>query len=351
MEKTLKELAEIVGGELAGDGSLLVRGVAGIKEAGAGDLTFLANPKYLKELKRTKAAAVLVSPDVPVEGLAAIKIKNPYLAFAKVVGLFAPKRNIPSGVMEGSYVSTGARVGAGVTVYPNAYLEPGAVIGDGSVVYPGVYVGEGSIIGKSCTLYPNVVIREGVRIGDRVTVHAGTVVGADGFGYATEGGKHHKIPQIGGVVIEDDVELGANVTVDRGALGDTIIRRGAKIDNLVMIAHNVVVGEGSIIVAQAGVSGSTELGHHVVLAGQVGLVGHIKIGDGVQVGAQSGVMSDLEAGNAYSGSPAMPHKEWLKMNAVMHKLPEIRKLVGELSRRLEALEKEKGAKPGDTEDA
>ncbi|MBI5694814.1 MAG: UDP-3-O-(3-hydroxymyristoyl)glucosamine N-acyltransferase [Nitrospirae bacterium] len=342
MEKTLKELAGIVGGELDGDGTLVVKGVAALKDAGPGDITFLANPKYLRELGSTRASAVIAAPGVDVGPLAAVRAKNPYFAFAKAVALFAPVKAHPSGVMDGARVSPDARLGEGVTVYPNAFVEAGTVIGDGTVLYPGVYVGDGSSIGRGCTVYPNVVIREGVSIGDRVIIHGGTVIGADGFGYATEGGRHNKIPQIGGVVIEDDVELGANVTVDRGALGNTVIKRGSKIDNLVMIAHNVVVGEDSIIVAQVGVSGSTELGRNVVLAGQVGLVGHIKVGDGVMVGAKSGVSSDLAAGQAYSGIPAIPHKDWLKVQAVLPRLPELRKLVKDLEKRLEILEKDKG---------
>lgn len=338
MERSLKEIAELVGGELSGDGSLMVRGVAGIKEAGPGEVTFLANPKYLRELKSTKATAVLASPGVVSEGPAVIHVKNPYYAFSKVVAFFAPAKRPPQGVMQGALVSRDAVVGSRVTIYPNSFIEAGAKIGDDVTIYPGVYVGEGSVVGDGCLIYPNVVIREGVKIGARVIIHGGTVIGADGFGYATDEGIHHKIPQIGGVVIEDDVELGANVTVDRGALGDTIIKRGAKIDNLVMIAHNVLVGEDSIIVAQAGVSGSTELGHHVVLAGQVGLVGHIKIGDGVMVGAKSGVSSDLAAGQPYSGIPAIPHRDWLRVQAVLPKLPELRKQLMELAKKVEALE-------------
>ena len=341
MEKTLKELAEYLGGSLDGDGSAVIRGVAALKDAQPGELSFISNPKYLKELKNTRATAIVATADVVVEGMAVIRVNNPYLSFARAVALFAPAKRPPQGIMEGARVSPDARVGKDVTVYPGAFVESGAEIGDSVTLYPGVYVGEGSVIGEGSLIYPNVVIREGVRIGKRVIIHGGTVIGADGFGYATEGGVHHKIPQIGGVLIEDDVEIGANATVDRGALGDTVIRRGSKIDNLVMIAHNVVVGEGSIIVAQAGVSGSTELGKYVVLAGQVGVVGHLKVGDGVQVGAKSGVSRDLDAGQAYSGIPAIPHKNWLRVQAVLPKLPELRRMVGELTKRLDKLEKEK----------
>lgn len=347
MDKTLKELAELAGGTLDGDGSITINGVAGIKDAVPGQITFLANPKYLKDLKTTMASAVVVSHDTPVEGKAAIRAKNPYLAFSKIVSGFAPNVNRPNGIMQGAYVNPGAKTGHDVTIYPGVYVADGAEISERATLFPGVYVGEGSSIGKGSILYPNVVVREGVRVGARVIIHAGAVIGADGFGYATDGGKHHKIPQIGGVIIEDDVEVGANTTIDRGALGNTIIRRGTKIDNLVMVAHNVVVGEDSIICGQAGISGSTELGHHVVLAGQVGTVGHIKIGDGVMVGAKSGVSNDLDSGKPYSGIPAMPHKEWLRLQATLHRLPDLKKQLGNLVKRVDELDKNKENPGGD----
>ncbi len=335
MEKTLKELAELVGGETEGDAQIRIKGVAGIKEAGAGEITFIANMKYIGELASTHASAVIAAPGVDVGPRPCLRAKNPYFTFAKVLTFFAPKKKFPKCVMGGAHVSPEARIGQDATIYPGASVEPGAKIGDRSVLYPGVYVGEGSSLGADCIVYPNVVIREGVKIGDRVIIHGGTVIGGDGFGYATDGGKHFKIPQIGGVLIEDDVEIGSNAAIDRGALGDTIVRRGTKIDNLVQIAHNVVIGEDSIIIAQVGISGSTELGHHVVLAGQAGLVGHIKIGDGVQVGAQSGIMNDLETGKVYTGSPAFPHMEFMRVQAALRKLPELRKRVMELEKKLE----------------
>ncbi len=335
MEKTLKELAESVGGEAEGDVQVRIKGVSGIKEAGVGEITFIANMKYIGELASTRASAVIAAPGIDVGGRPCLRAKNPYFAFAKVLTLFTPKKKFPTGVMDGAHVSPEAHIGRDAAIYADVFLEAGVKIGDRSVLYPGVYVGDGSSLGADCIIYPGVVIREGVKIGDRVIIHGGAVIGGDGFGYATDGGKHFKIPQIGGVVIEDDVEIGSNAAIDRGALEDTVIRRGTKIDNLVQIAHNVVVGEDSIIVAQAGISGSTELGRYVVLAGQVGLVGHIKIGDGVQVGAQSGVMNNIDAGETYLGSPAMPHKEFLKIQAALRKLPELRKRVIYLEKKLE----------------
>lgn len=338
MSMTIEEIAAMLGCAFEGDGSLVISGVSTIKDAKDGQLTFLANPKYARDLASTSATAVVAGEGVDVGNLPVIRAKNPYFAFSRVVTMFAPKPDIPSGVMEGANVDASATVGEGAAVCRGATLDKGASVGARCVIYPGVYVGQGSSVGDDCILYPNVVIREGVRVGNRVILQPGVVIGADGFGYATEASKHHKIPQIGGVVIEDDVEVGANSTIDRGALGDTVIKRGTKIDNLVMIAHNVVVGEDSIIVAQVGVSGSTVLGHHVVLAGQVGVVGHIKIGDGVQVGAKSGVARDLEAGNVYSGSPAIPHMNWLKVQAVLPKLPELKKKLSELEARVDKLD-------------
>jgi UDP-3-O-[3-hydroxymyristoyl] glucosamine N-acyltransferase len=339
MKLTLKKLAEIAGGELDGDGQIEITGVAGLKEAGNGQITFLANPKYAKDLAATKASAVIAAPGVDTHGKPCIRAKNPYYAFSKVLTVFAPQRKAPQGIMPGSTVSPTAKLGNGITVYPNAFVDDNAVIEDGVLLFPGVFVGEGSVVGEGSMIYPNVVIREGVRIGKRVIIHSGTVVGSDGFGYATEAGRHNKIPQVGGVVIGDDVEIGSNASIDRGALGDTVIKRGTKIDNLVQVAHNVVIGEDSIIVAQVGISGSTELGHHVVLAGQVGVAGHLKIGDMVTVGAKSGVHGGLDGGQAYSGIPAIPHKDWLRSAVVYEKLPEIRKTLTDLLKRVAEIEK------------
>lgn len=335
MDRTLQELADMVGARAEGDSQLRIKGVANLKGAGPGDITFIASMKHAKELSDTRASAVIAVPGVDVGGRPCIRTKNPYLAFAKILTLFTPKRKTPKGVMDGARVSPEATIGLDASIYSNVFVEAGAKVGERTILYPGVYIGEGSSVGADCIVYPNVVIRESVRIGDRVIIHGGAVIGADGFGYATDAGKRFKIPQIGGVVIGDDVEIGANSTVDRGTLGDTVIGRGTKIDNLVQIGHNVVVGEDTIMVAQVGVSGSTEVGRRVVIGGQTGLVGHIKIGDGVQIGAKSGVMNDVEAGQVYSGSPAAPHAEWLKMQAALRKLPEYRKRILDLEKKLE----------------
>jgi UDP-3-O-[3-hydroxymyristoyl] glucosamine N-acyltransferase len=335
MDRTLQELADAVGAQAEGDSQVWIKGVANLKGAGPGDITFITSMKHAKELADTRASAVIAEPGVDVGGRPCLRTNNPYLAFAKLLTFFTPKPEVPKGIMGGAQVSPEASVGLDASIYSNVFVEAGAKIGDRSILYPGVYVGKGSSIGADCIIYPNVVIRENVRIGDRVIIHGGVVIGADGFGYAVDAGKRFKIPQIGGVVIGDDVELGANSTVDRGTLGDTIIGRGTKIDNLVQVGHNVIIGEDSILVAQVGVSGSTEVGRRVIIGGQTGLVGHIKIGDGVQIGAKSGVMNDVEAGQVYSGSPAVSHPEWLKMQAALRKLPEFRKKILELEKKLE----------------
>ena len=242
------------------------------------------------------------------------------------------------GVMEGAHVGSGVVMGEDITVYPGAYIGDGARLGDRVILYPGVILYEGVELGDDVTLHSNVSIREKCRIGNRVTIHCGTVIGSDGFGYVPDGSGWYKIPQIGIVVIEDDVEIGANTTIDRAALDVTLIRQGTKIDNLVQIAHNCIIGENCMIVSQAGIAGSTRLGKHVTLAGQVGVVGHVEIGDNVMVGGKSGVTSDVPAGSVVSGIPALPHRDWLKMSMTMPRLPELRKTITALEKKVLELE-------------
>jgi UDP-3-O-[3-hydroxymyristoyl] glucosamine N-acyltransferase len=346
--RKLGELATHVAGELLGDANLQIHGLNGLAEAGPGDVSFYGNTKYRKQYEATKASAVLVGSDAPArEGVAIIRVPNPHLAFARLLTLFhAPPRPAP-GVSPQAHVHPEARVHPEATVMAGATVEKGASVGARSVLYPGAYVGEGVTVGEDCLLYPNVTVREGCQVGSRVILHASCVVGADGFGFAfdTEGAngpEHFKIPQTGIVRIEDDVEVGACTCIDRATLGETVIGRGTKIDNLVQIAHNVKVGPLSLICAQAGVSGSAELGTGVVLAGQVGVVGHIRVGDLAKVGAQSGVAHDVEDGQVVSGSPAVPHREWLKNSAALGQLGDLLKEVRALRRRVELLEKEKG---------
>jgi len=361
MEKTLKDLAELTGGEPRGPTALKISGVAGLDEAGERDITFLANIKYAGKFATTRAAAVIVSDEAAAgapPGTALLVVPDPYLAFARVLTLFHPPPRPPEGTSEGAWVDPGASVGDEASIGPFAWVGRGARIGARTVLYPGVYVGEGASVGEDCRIYPNVSIREGCIVGDRVILHCGVVIGSDGYGFARDGMQHFKVPQIGIVRIDDDVEIGANTTVDRAPMGETVIEQGAKIDNLVQIAHNVRVGAGSILVAQVGISGSTRLGKGVVLGGQVGLVGHIELGDGVMVGAKSGVNNDLPAGAVVSGYPAIPHKDWLRASVVAGRLPEMRRTIRRLEREVEGLKEafkdqgvgDQGSGVGDQED-
>lgn len=316
--KTLTQLAEQIAAEVVGDGSLRVSSVNTLEDARPGQLSFLSNPKYEKHLETTQASAVIVGAKVTSERLTLLRAKDPYLAHQKAVMALHGNRKHPH---DG--------------IHPRAFVDPTAMIGEGSVLYPGVYVGPGVKIGRDCVLYPNVVIYENCIIGDRVSLHAGVVIGGDGFGYATSAGEHHKIPQIGNVVIEDDVEIGANSTIDRAALGSTTVGRGTKIDNLVTLGHNVRTGPGCLIVAQAGVAGSTTLGHHVVLGGQVGVAGHLDIGDTVMAGAQCGIISSVEAGQIVLGSPHLPAGLGRRVYAVQRELPDLASRVRKLEKELE----------------
>jgi UDP-3-O-[3-hydroxymyristoyl] glucosamine N-acyltransferase len=338
MKKKLKELAEWVGGTVVGDGEVEISRVSSIEAAQAGEITFIANPKYLPKLNETNASAVIVSKEITQANKPLLCVTQPSVAFAKIVGLFSFKPYQPKGIDPSAWVSPTAQLGKDLTIYPFVYIGDRCRIGDRVTLHPGVFVGEDSTIGEESVIQPNVSIYSGTVIGKRVILHSGVVVGSDGFGYVKEGKKNVKIPQVGSVVIEDDVEIGANTTIDRAALGKTIIQRGVKIDNLVQVAHNVIIGEDSIIVAQVGISGSTKIGTNVTLAGQVGIVDHVEIGDNVIVGAQAGVTHDLAANQGYVGSPALPHREFLRAITIFPKLPGMRKSLLDNERRLKKIE-------------
>ena len=339
MGKTLSEIAAFLQAAVVGDGAVEIRDIKGLDEAGEGDLTFLANPKYRKKIATTAASAILVSAPVEGTGKNFIVVKDPYAALARLLALFYPEERDFQGVSPAAFIGPGALVAEGATVYPGVYVGEGARVGRGTVLYPGVYVGHGASVGEDCTLYPNVTVYRRCLIGSRVTLHAGVVVGSDGFGFANPGIENRKVPQVGIVQIDDDVEIQANTTIDRGTLGKTWIQRGAKIDNLVQIAHNVVIGENSIVVAQVGISGSTRLGKRVIIGGQAGLVGHIHVGDNVMIAARAGINKDIPASRIMSGAPAIPHAEWLRLNAHILRLPEMHKTVQELRKKIEELEK------------
>lgn len=338
MKKRLKELAEWVGGTIIGDGEIEISGVAAIEEAKVGEITFISDPKFLRKLNETNASAVIVATEITQVNKPFLRVPNPYLAYAKILTLFVDQPYQSKGIDPLVWISPTAQLGKDLTIYPFVYIGDRCQIKDRVTLYPGVSVGEESTIGEESILYANVSVYPRTVIGKRVILHSGVVVGADGFGYVKDGKRNLKIPQIGNVEIEDDVEIGANTTIDRGALGKTIIRRGVKIDNLVQVAHNVVIGENSIIVAQVGISGSTKIGNNVTLAGQVGVVGHIEIGDNVMVGAQSGVTHDLPAHQGYVGSPALPHREFLRAITVFPKLPEMKKTLLDIENRLKKIE-------------
>jgi len=333
----LRDLAAQLGGELRGDGAVEIRGVAGIEEAGPGDLTFVANRRYLARLATTHAAAVVLGrgQEAPVPSLV---VDNPYLAFAKAVALLRPAARPAAGVDPGARVHPSAVLGPDVHVGAQCVVGEGARLGARTVVHPHVVLYPGVEIGEDCVLHSGVHVREGCRLGNRVVVQNGAVIGADGFGFARDAdGRYHKFPQVGIVVIEDDVEIGALTAIDRAALGETRIGRGCKLDNLVQIGHSVKVGEHSVLAGQVGIAGSSRVGRGVTLAGQVGVAGHLEIGDGAVATAQTGIPSSVEAGSVVSGYPAIENRAWLKASAVFPRLPDLHRRLRALERRVESL--------------
>jgi UDP-3-O-[3-hydroxymyristoyl] glucosamine N-acyltransferase len=344
MKATLAQLAAMVGGSLEGPPEREVSGLKGIEEAGPQDVAFLANPRYAKALPTCQAGVVLVSREQKVpQGLAVIRVADPYLAYAKVLTAASAKPYEAGGVHPRAVVDDTAELGPEVTVHALAYVGPGAKLGARVVLHSGVHVGAGAEVGDDTVLHPNVTLYYGCKIGRRCIIHGGSVIGADGYGFVPEGEGYFKIPQLGIVQIEDDVEIGALCTIDRAALGRTWIKSGVKTDNMVHIAHNCVVGENTLLVAQVGISGSTKLGRHVVLGGQAGVAGHIEIGDNVQAAGGSGIIKSVPSGEILGGVPAMPHKLWLRTSGLIKRLPE-------LFDRLRALEKRAAQKAGDSQE-
>lgn len=338
---TLKEIAQRLEGELAGEHeNILIYSVASLTEAKSGDISFLAHRRYLKDLNDTNASAVALTRDIQFERLPSIRVENPYYAFSQLLHIFFDLPYTPKGIDGRAVIGRDVHLGRDVTIYPYVYIGDGVSIGDNVIIYPWTFVGERSSIGDNTVIYPDVTIRERCSIGCRVIIHSGAVIGSDGFGFATHKGIHHKIPQVGGVIIEDDVEIGANTTIDRGTLGNTVIKRGTKIDNLIQIAHNVIIGEDCIFAAQVGIAGSTQIGNRVFMGGQAGATGHIQIGNDVKVGGKAGVTKDVKDGQTASGMPAIPHRKWLKMMAVFEELPEFKRRLNELEEKIKGLLKE-----------
>ncbi len=347
MQKTLQEIARFVGGEIVGDKDLVITGICGIKEAQKGDLTFLANSKYSPLAEKTKASAIIVPKDVSISGKSLVCVDNPSLAFSSIVSLFVEDLPKPApGVHPTAIVADDVRLGQKVSIGPYAVLESKAVIGDNVIVGAGSFIGQATTIGKSTHIYPHVAVRERVVIGERVIVHCGTVIGSDGFGFVEVKGAHQKIPQLGTVVIEDDVEIGANVTIDRARFDKTLIGQGTKIDNLVQIGHNTIIGKNCIIVSQVGISGSVVIEDGCVLAGQAGVVGHVTMGKGSIATAQTAVTKSIPPGSVVFGMPSRPLAEAKRIHAAMQYLPEYAKKIRALEAKISDLESKLKKKNG-----
>lgn len=334
----LSQIAEIFNGLIEGDSDIEILGVKGLDDAKEGDITYFLSTKNIALLKKSKASAVIVREKLDEIDKTQLIVENPQLVFARLLKLFYIKSHPYMGISNEAHVSKSASIGKTVTIYPFSYIDENVIIGDNTIIYPFVFIGKDSSIGSDCTIYDNVTIREKVNIGNRVIIHSGSVIGSDGFGYVFHEGKHEKIPQIGSVTIEDDVEIGACTSIDRATTGRTIIGEGTKIDNLVQIGHNVKIGKNCIIVAQVGIAGSSVIGDNCILAGQVGVSDHVDIEPGTIITAQSGIMPGKVQKGIFSGSPIMPHREWLKANAVFQKLPELYKKIRELELKIKKLE-------------
>jgi UDP-3-O-[3-hydroxymyristoyl] glucosamine N-acyltransferase len=331
---TIGEIVDFLGGRYEGPRDLVIRGVAPLREASGSHLSFLANPKYESQLASSGAAAVLVPESHAGSAGRLIRVANPYFSMAEVVRKWFAGRRMPEGISPLASIAATATIGRNAGIAPFVTIGENVVIGDDVHIYSNVSIESDVHIGDGTIIYPQVSIYAGSLIGKRCILHSGVVIGGDGFGFATEGGKHHKIPQIGIVRIEDDVEIGANSTVDRAALGETVIGEGTKIDNLVMVAHNVRIGRHCLLVSQAGVAGSTQLGDYVVIAGQSGVAGHLVVGDGTMIAAKTAVTRNWPAGVKLMGFPAEPAREFLRTQALMRKLPELLDRVKELEKRL-----------------
>ena len=339
MNKTLNEIAKLIDGKVIGDGDILINGASGIREAAEGDITFLANSKYSPLMNKTRATAIITSVDAQATTKPIIITQNPSLAFIKIISMFTPDNvGHPSGIDYTAFIGKNVSLGKDVTIGAYSVIGDNVTLGDNVIIYAGCYIGHHTKIGAGTLIYPHVSIRERINVGNRVIIHSGTVIGSDGFGFVTVEGTHHKIPQVGIVQIGDDVEIGANVTIDRARFDKTVIGRGTKIDNLVQIGHNVVIGENSLIVAQVGIAGSTIIGNNVTFGGQSGTVGHITIGDNAIVTAQSGVAKSVPADMMVSGYPARPFMTTQRVNASLQNLPKLFTQVRELEKKIQELE-------------
>jgi UDP-3-O-[3-hydroxymyristoyl] glucosamine N-acyltransferase len=344
MEFTAKQIADFINGRVEGDANAAVHTFAKIEEGQPGAISFLSNPKYTHYLYDTKSTIVLVNEDLEIEkeiSATLIRVKNAYEAVAKLLQLYESMKPKKTGIDPLAFVSPKATIGKDVYICAFACIGDGATIGDGTQIYPHVVIGDGVNVGAGCLLYPNVTIYQGCRLGSNVTIHAGSVIGADGFGFAPNIDGYEKIPQIGIVIIEDNVEIGANTCVDRSTMGATVLRKGVKLDNLVQVAHNVEVGENTVMSAQVGIAGSTKVGSWCMFGGQVGLAGHITIGDHVNLGAQSGVPSSIKPNQTLIGTPPMEPTPYFKSQAIFRRLPDMYKELSALRKEIEELKAKK----------
>jgi len=339
LKLSLKKIANLVGGNVIGNDSFIIEGINSLDAAAQGEISFFADRKYKESLGKTKASAIIVSEENLLFKGPQVVVSNPALAYAKVASIFASPVPRYPGISEQAVLHDSTRIGKDVSIYPLVYVGEEALIGDGVIMFPGVFIGDRVKIGNGTIIYPNVTILHDCQIGNNVIINAGTVIGSDGFGFVRDGPVSVKIPQIGMVQIDDDVEIGANSCIDRAASGKTWVKRGVKTDNFVHVAHNVIIGEDTIVVAQVAISGSVHIGRQVIIGGQVAISDHVEIGDRVMIGSQSGVPKSIPSGEVVSGTPAMPHRLWLKTSGIIRRLPQFNEHLRHLEKRVAELEK------------
>ncbi len=351
-ERTLGEIAEYVGGRVIGDPAVVIRAAATLENAREGDISFLVNRKYDRQLETTKAGAVIVGQAVESASVPLVVTEDPYYAFTQImVLLHGHRRHKDVGISPRASIAESAEIGVGCHVHDFATVADNAEVGDGSIIYPCAYIGANVRIGDHCIIYPNVTIYEGCCIGNRVIINANSTIGVDGFGYATHEGRHHKIPQVGRVVIEDDVEIGSSCGIERGTLDDTVIAQGCKLGDMITIGHGTKLGPHCLLVAQIGIAGSTTLGHHCVVGGQVGIVGHIKIGNNVTIGAQAGVVNSIPDGETVLGAPAIDAGQARRAYTMLQHLPDMRQDIRNLQNRMRKIATSVRPHPDDTDES